>query len=104
MILLFLKIVIKYWKSVPRNNHFCFALEKSLYSIGMSTASIEVPNSSESVSYKKIDLTTTYAPVSSMTSWYPSSSVFLLPPTTVPQGKSALVVIFPVNGQSNTQE
>lgn len=68
----------------------------------MSSASIKMPNSSESVSYKKVDPTTTYAPVS-MTSWYPSSSVFLLPPTAVP-GKSALVVIFPVNGQSNTQE
>ena len=33
--------------------------EKSLYSIGMSSVSSKMPNSSESVSYKKIDPTTT---------------------------------------------
>ncbi|XP_067022800.1 receptor-type tyrosine-protein phosphatase delta-like isoform X6 [Acropora muricata] len=75
--------------SVPKSTHT--SSEKSLYSIGMSSASIKMPNSSESVSYKKIDPTTTYAPVS-MTSWYPSSSVFLLPPTAVPGKPDAPVI------------
>ncbi|XP_044179413.1 receptor-type tyrosine-protein phosphatase delta-like isoform X6 [Acropora millepora] len=76
-------------RSVPKSTHT--SSEKSLYSIGMSSASIKMPNSSESVSYKKIDPTTTYAPVS-MTSWYPSSSVFLLPPTAVPGKPDAPVI------------